>query len=63
MNGTWSAKSVNLVNVLKMSPSIPKYLDGFFEKIGLGILTQTKNFINYFVIPPDNDDSSVNIAL
>ena len=33
------------------------------EKIGLGLLTQLKNLKQFFVIPPDNDDSSVNLAL
>lgn len=63
VNGTWSAKSVNLIHVIDTVPSPPHWMDNALTKMGLGILTQFKTFKQYFVIPPDNDDSSVNLAL
>jgi hypothetical protein len=63
VNGTWSAKSVNLIKVIDMSPSFPSSWNDWLIKHGLGIFTMVKKLADFFCIPPDNDDSGVNLAL
>ena len=65
VNGTWSASPTNLVHTLdKFLPSnlSPKEQD-FLTKIGLRIIIGAAQVKKSFIIPPDNDDSSVNLAL
>jgi hypothetical protein len=62
INGTWSAQATNLVGLIDLI-NIPKPLAILFNKIGLQILNKLKDITKIFVIPPDNDDSSVNLAL
>ena len=63
MNGTYSAYATNLISTINMLPNIPPLMGLFLDVIGLGIFASAKSIAKAFVIPPDNDDSSVNMAL
>ena len=65
MNGTWSAFPTNLIyTVDKLVPdNISPRMSDFLEAIGLGFVVTASTAKTSFVIPPDNDDSSVNLAL
>ena len=54
---------MNLLNVIKMAPSFPESWNDWLIKNGLGIFTMVKKLADFFCIPPDNDDSGVNLAL
>ena len=65
VNGTWSAVPTNLVKALdhvtvsNYSPTESKILTA----LGLNFLLWIPYAKTSFIIPPDNDDSSVNLAL
>jgi len=46
-----------------MAPSFPASWNDWLIKNGLGILTMVKKLADFSCIPPDNDDSGVNLAL
>ena len=71
INGTWSQSPETMVNLVKSAPKVPEYILNFLPKIHLENL---KEFITTFQfmcdifqyafrIPPDADDTSVNVAL
>lgn len=62
INGTWSARSSNIAHTIsKMTP--PESWKKMLTRLGLKGLYMFKQMFKYFCIPPDNDDSSVNLAL
>ncbi len=63
VNGTWTAAASNLLHSVNLLPQPPRFTWNFLIKIGLGVLTNLRNFGKSFCIPADNDDSSVNLAL
>ena len=62
-NGSYSAYATNLINTINVLPDTPPLLQKFLDAIGLGIFGYAKDIATFFVIPADNDDSSVNLAL
>ena len=65
VNGTWSATPQNLFGIVNhiLPQTMPFALIVFFQLIGLGVLDFAYAAKFEFVIPPDTDDSSVNLAL
>lgn len=65
VNGTWSASPHNLMKCVNifLPFDLPPLVEFVLVKIGLGFLVFADGAKHYFVIPPDNDDSSVNLAL
>ena len=63
INGTWVAYATNILNSINALPVFPPYMSNFLNKIGLDILVSAQNMKQAFTIPPDMDDSSVNLAL
>ena len=63
VNGTWSAYATNLINTIDLLPNTPPLVALILDVIGLGIFAEAKSIAKAFVIPADNDDSSVNMAL
>ena len=63
INGTWSSRATNLVNSINLIPTFTPFEQMVFNKLGLGILNYAKDMVQFFCIPPDNDDSGVNMAL
>lgn len=62
INGTWSARSSNVAHTISlMTP--PDSWNKILTRLGLSVLYEFKQMFKYFCIPPDNDDSSVNLAL
>jgi len=46
-----------------MSEKLPKFLLNFLAKIGFPIIANATSYTKIFTIPPDMDDSSLNVAL
>lgn len=71
VNGTWSQAPETMLNLINSAPKIPKFFIEFLKKIKLGNVAgfletfelMTQFFMYAFRIPPDADDTSVNIAL
>ena len=63
INGTWAAYASNLMNSCNVLPNFTPMEAAFLNYLGLGILASAKEIAKYFIIPADNDDSSVNLAL
>jgi len=71
VNGTWAQAPETMLNLIKSAPHIPSSFIKFLKKINLGNLAgfletfegMTQIFMYAFRIPPDVDDSSVNMAL
>jgi len=71
VNGTWSQSPETMLNLIKIAPKFPKFFIEFLKKVKLGNVAgfletlefMTQIFMYAFRIPPDADDSSVNMAL
>ncbi len=71
LNGTWTQTPDTMLHLIKIAPHFPKILINFLEKIHLENVAQfletfekmSQIFLYAFRIPPDADDSSVNMAL
>lgn len=71
VNGTWSQSPETMLNLIKIAPHFPKFFIDFLKKVKLDNVANflevfdfmTQVFMYAFRIPPDADDSSVNIAL
>jgi hypothetical protein len=46
-----------------MIPNFPPFIKKYLDKHGLDFITLIKSMSKAFAIPPDNDDSGVNLAL
>lgn len=46
-----------------MIPNLPPFINKYLDKHGLNIVKFMKSISKAFAIPPDNDDSGVNLAL
>lgn len=63
VNGTWSATPINLIKVVDKMPTLPPLVADLLYVLGMGLIAGAKDFKKAFAIPPDTDDSSVNLAL
>jgi hypothetical protein len=63
VNGTWSATPINLIKAVDKIPTLPPLVADLLYVLGMGLIASAKDFKKAFVIPPDTDDSSVNLAL
>eukprot|EP01116_Phalansterium_solitarium_P003926 TRINITY_DN14774_c0_g1_i1.p1 TRINITY_DN14774_c0_g1~~TRINITY_DN14774_c0_g1_i1.p1 ORF type:complete len:644 (+),score=221.97 TRINITY_DN14774_c0_g1_i1:909-2840(+) len=71
VNGTWSAGSPNLVKPLEYLVDVDKFVEEVFKLMNLEKLFEYSEIVQMvvsifqhsFVIPPDVDDSSCNLAL
>jgi hypothetical protein len=63
INKTYSAFPINLNHVVDLVPTLPDWLLNILNDIGLGVLGEIDTIKNAFRIPPDTDDSSVNMGL
>eukprot|EP01016_Furgasonia_blochmanni_P052008 TRINITY_DN8250_c0_g1_i8.p1 TRINITY_DN8250_c0_g1~~TRINITY_DN8250_c0_g1_i8.p1 ORF type:complete len:654 (+),score=154.63 TRINITY_DN8250_c0_g1_i8:86-1963(+) len=63
INGTWKDVPKNIANMVNMFPDIPAFLVPILRERGFEFMTRIKDMDKAFRIPPDTDDSSVNLAL
>eukprot|EP01016_Furgasonia_blochmanni_P056458 TRINITY_DN962_c0_g1_i3.p2 TRINITY_DN962_c0_g1~~TRINITY_DN962_c0_g1_i3.p2 ORF type:complete len:662 (+),score=186.69 TRINITY_DN962_c0_g1_i3:110-2095(+) len=59
----WRASPDNMIHLVNLLPDIPPFLGGILEMLGLGLIAEAKSLLGAFKIPPDVDDSSINLAL
>ncbi|KAL4426332.1 hypothetical protein ABPG74_011484 [Tetrahymena malaccensis] len=62
VNGTWQSYPINLENVVDIYNSLPPFIQKLSSLFGISP-SELKQMVSSFVIPPDNDDSGINIAL
>ncbi|KAL4512370.1 hypothetical protein ABPG72_005372 [Tetrahymena utriculariae] len=63
INGTWGAAPSNLEHVAQLAASFPPWLKKWLDAIGYSYISHASEMSKVFRVPPDADDSSVNIAL
>ncbi|KAL4496470.1 hypothetical protein ABPG72_014700 [Tetrahymena utriculariae] len=62
-DGTWYSYPQNLQKVAQMIKIMPDWVKNIFQKMGLSFVAVADQIVDAFHLPPDTDDSSVNIAL
>lgn len=70
-NGTWAQRPENICQIVKTIPSIPQFLINLFTNIGMTSFADFLNTVNghletfskIYRIPPDTDDTAINVAL
>ncbi|EAR91824.2 hypothetical protein TTHERM_00985180 (macronuclear) [Tetrahymena thermophila SB210] len=62
-NETWYSSPINLENIANSMKYMPEWVKTILAKMGLNFVAMSNLIIDAFHLPPDADDSSVNIAL